>query len=307
MYNRILTYIVVYVNIRKDSETKMKKMNVKEKLDNFRLSNIARKTNFKKDSYRYKKVDNNLDTQITIDKINSENMKLQAINGSMKNKIENAKMKCQLSKIDRAIDYNDTVAREEKKEIKNTLKKSKRFKRGSMLTCLISSITTCYGLYNQQDTIYVETFGFQVIALLTIGFFVNVILNELSYFKDKFYQKNLKGDKAFTVFMIAVISAYTTYSIYTNYFFWSKYFVGAGLMLISFIYDGISIVLSMLGYYYGTLRFNEKTKREINKALEIETQKEEKEETEETEEKEKEEKKDKEKDKIIELKKKKKA
>lgn len=256
-------------------------MSVIEKINNSRLKNMSRRCNFKKDSYKYKKADSNLDTQIKLDEINSENIKLNAINNSMESRIQNAKLKCQLSKIDRAIDYNNSIANSEKKEIKNTIKKSRRFKRYSLVACLISALTTCFGLYNQQDTVYIETFGFQVLAVMVIGFFVNVIMNELSNFRDKFFEKGSKGDIAFVMFAVVAVSAYTYYSIRTNFDFWSKYFSGAGLVLFSFIFDAVSIIYSILAYVNGTLRYNDNYKNEINKVLETETtetQKEEKEE-----------------------------
>lgn len=259
----------------------MKKMNVIERINNSRLNNLSRKTNFKKDSYKFKKQDSNLDTQIAIDKINSENIKLQAVHNSMQNKIDNARMKCKLSQIDRAIDFNKSIAKSEKKEIKNTIKKGKRFKRFSSAACLISALTTCFGLYNQQSTVYIETFGFQVIAVLVIGFFVNVIMNELNNFRDKFFEKNSIADISFILFTIASVSSYTYYSIDTNFDFWSKYFSGAGLILFSLMFDAVSIIFSILGYINSSLRYNAKYKNEINKVFENETpetQKEEKEE-----------------------------
>ena len=271
----------------------LKKLNIFEKINNSRLKNMSRRCNFKKDSYKYKKADSNLETQIAIDEINSENLKLKAVNNSMQNKIDNAKMKCQLSRIDRAIDYNNTVASNEKKEIKNTLKKGKKFKRYSLVACLVSALTTCVGLYNQQDTVYIETFGFQVIAVLVIGFFVNVIMNELNNFRDKFFEKGSKSDLAFMMFAVIAISSYTYYSINTNFDFWKKYFTGAGLTLFSFMFDAVSIIYSILGYINSSLRYNKKYRNEINKVLETETPEEQKEESKD--------------DKIIELKKKKNA
>lgn len=246
---------------------KIKKINLLDNINKLRLNSMFRKCNFKKDSYKYKKADSSLDTQIAIDKINSENLKLQAVNNSMQNKIDNARMKCRLSQIERAIDFNNSIADNEKKEIKNTIKKSKKFKRCSFWSGVISALTTCFGLYNQSETVYVETFAFQVIAILAACFFVNIVMNEGMNFKDKFFNST-KSDVVVLIFILIITAAYSTYSIYTNFDFWKRYFNGPGLLLFSVIFDGISILMSILYNIYGSLRYNDEYKNEINKVLE---------------------------------------
>lgn len=243
-------------------------MNIYDKLGNLKLNNMSRKINLKKDIYKYRKAEDNLNTQISIDKIDNENKKLQHLKSNIKNKIENAKTKLTLSKTNRVIEFYNALSENEKKEIRNILKVAKKLSVCSLISGVISSLTTCFGIYNQSNTIYIENFLFECIAIILISVFVNLLLNNIVNFYEKFYEKGDNVLKGVLVTLLIIISGYTIYSIFTNYYFWKTHFKGAALILFSCIYDLISIVFAIMANIFRSLKFNKKYLDTINKVFE---------------------------------------
>ena len=155
-------------NEKKDNitTTKKNKKNIFEKINEFKLNNLGRGIDFKKKKYQYERANKNLDTQIEIDDIENESSKLKALKENAKRKIDNAKIDVKLSKLTRAIKFNEEIGNNDKIEIEETKKESNKFKKGSLAAGSISALTTIIGIYNQSDRIYVETFLFQAVALI---------------------------------------------------------------------------------------------------------------------------------------------
>lgn len=257
-------------NEKKDNitTTKKNKKNIFEKINEFKLNNLGRGIDFKKKKYQYERANKNLDTQIEIDDIENESSKLKALKENAKRKIDNAKIDVKLSKLTRAIKFNEEIGNNDKIEIEETKKESNKFKKGSLAAGSISALTTIIGIYNQSDRIYVETFLFQAVALIFACILTSYLLNSITKFYNKFYEKKKLLDNILLIAMLIEIVGYTSYSIFTNFDFWNKYFKGIALLLFSAIYDLISVCMALLSYKYNSLDYNKNHKKEINMPFE---------------------------------------
>ena len=252
---------------------RIKKFNLLDNINNLRLRRMGRKTDFKKDSYKFRKVDDNLSTQIEIDTINNENSKLKALFNNIKNKMENAKINIDLAKINRAIEFNKKIAENDTKEIKYTKKLAKKSKRHSLIASLISAFTTLIAVYNEYDTVYLETFALQTVAILEVCYLVNNQIINITKFYDKFFNRNNIVDKIIMSIKLMIIPVYTGYSIFTNFQFWEKYFDGIALVMFSLIFDMLSIENALEYNKYNALDYNEKYRKQINGEFEEEENK----------------------------------
>lgn len=192
---------------------------------------------------------------------------MKALKDNAKNKIENSLLNAKLSKLNRAIKYNNALADNEEKEIDNTKKEGKVLRRYSLIASIISALTTCFSLLNDGEKIYLEIFIFNCLAILCACFIANKLVNIIvKYMRDFFDKKNKIN--IFTISMsLMIIIGYNIYSISTNLTFWSRYFTGAAVIMFSYIYDFSSIVFSLKSYDFLSLNFNDKKEEKINEPL----------------------------------------
>ena len=242
-----------------------KNENLLNKIDLFKIKNKKRKNALNKELYVSNKEKKSLDTQIQLDEIEFEGDKITALNSFTSKKAQNAKLNARLAKLDRAVEFQNTVNQNDLVEIKRTKKRAKMFKRGSLVTALISALTTCIGVGISASGVWL----FQCVAIITACVYVNKQINTLVSFKDKFFN-NTKFDKFLLLKKLLIIGAYTIYSICTNFDFWKNYFSGAGLIMFAFIFDMLSLEFAFESEKYSNLEYNDDYIEKINKILDDE-------------------------------------
>lgn len=243
--------------IKKDNSL-LNKLDIKE------INNKKRKTEKAKELYKANKEKSNLNTQIEIDKISSESMKLDAMNNIASKKIKNARTENQLSQLDRAINFNKKINENQMLEIKRTIKRGKRFKRISVVASVISAGTTCLGIYGSMVSwMYFICCTFIVFAAIAINMSINSTVEYVKkFFKGKF-------DFGFVTFKALMVVGYTSYSIATNFDFWNRYLSsGISVLMFALIFDGIAIEKSIEGEKLINLEYNDEYKSEINEIME---------------------------------------
>ena len=247
------------------SNAGLKKENEKEILNSFdkkQIQNEKRKNKKSLEMYKLSKEKNNLNTQIEIDKIKNEGEKLDAINSVASKRIQNVKTETQISKLNRLIGFNKSINEHQEKEIKNTLKKGKRFKRCSMIASVISAITTCLGIKNSMSP---EMWLIASGLIIIIAVMINMLINSTANLIKKFV--NGKADIAMVIVKVSAIFGYTIYSVLTNFKFWNQYMDITSTFLFSIIYDALAIIMSVESDKYLNLAFNDKYKEEIENVV----------------------------------------
>ena len=247
------------------SDTKLKKENEKEILNSFdkkQIQNEKRKNKKSFEMYKLSKEKNNLNTQIEIDKIKNEGEKLDAINSVASKRIQNVKTETKIAKLNRLIGFNKSINEHQEKEIKNTLKKGKRFKRCSMIASVISAVTTCLGIKNSMSP---EMWLIASCLIIIIAVMINMLINSTANLIKKFI--NGKTDIVMVIVKILVILGYTVYSVLTNFRFWHQYMDNTSTFLFSIIYDALAIIMSVESDKYLNLAFNDKYKEEIESVI----------------------------------------
>ena len=239
--------------------------NLLNKIDLFKIKSKKRKNALNKELYVSDKEKKSLDTQIELDEIQFEGDKIDALNSFTTKKAKNAKLNARLAKLDRAVEFQNTVNENDLVEIKKTKKRARVFKRGSLMTALISAITTCIGIGISASGVWI----FQCIAIVGACVFVNKQINTLVSFKDKFFNKS-RFDWFLLTKKMLIIIAYTAFSVYTNFDFWKQYFQGAGLVMFSFIFDMLSLEFAFESEKYQNLEYNDEYLEKINKVLDDE-------------------------------------
>lgn len=223
------------------------------------IKNQKRSTELKQELYKSKKQKNALKKAIEIDKIMDEGDKLDQINRIAPKKIKNARTQNQLSRLQRAIDFNNEVNDNQKKEIARTLKRGSKFKFVSMIASIASSITTCLGIKGEMAD-WMWLICSCIIIFCAIA--VNLNINSTIDFIKKFF--NGMADGCLFSFKLILIVSYTTYSIVTNFTFWSFYMSGISVVMFSVIFDIIAVEMSLEGEKMKNLEYNNKFKDEIN-------------------------------------------
>lgn len=247
------------------SNAGLKKENEKEilnSLDKKIIQNEKRKNKKSFEMYKLSKEKNNLNTQIEIDKIKNEGEKLDAINSVASKRIQNVKTETKIAKLNRLIGFNKSINEHQEKEIKNTLKKGKRFKRCSMIASVISAVTTCLGIKNLMIP---EMWLIASSLIIIIAIMINMLINSTANLIKKFV--NGKADIAMVLTKVSVIFGYTIYSVLTNFKFWNQYMDRTSTFLFSIIYDALAIIMSVESDKYLNLAFNDKYKDEIENVI----------------------------------------
>ena len=237
------------------------------RFDIFKIRNRNRKNELSKELYKSEKEHSQLNTQIELDKIGFESDKIDALNQFASKKVTNAKMNAKLAKLDRAIEFQNTLNQNDLVEIKNTKKRAKKFKRGSLITGIVSAITTCIGIGVTASGVWL----FQCVAIIVACVYVNREINTLVSFKDRFFN-GTRFDKLLLAGKSLIICSYTSYSIATNFSFWKNYFNGIGLVMFSVIFDLLSLMFAFENNKYENLEYSESYLEKINSVFdEVET------------------------------------
>ena len=220
--------------------------------------------------YAVDKESKKLDNKIYLDDLKNEGERLDAECSVTEQRIRNAKNTAKLGKLDRAIEFNETITSNQKRDISDIQDRAVKFSKSSSSLGIISGLTTCVslGLWLWSKKLVMAIFVietiFITIAVLFAAKKVNDQVKTLSSFCSKFNQKKDKRKNIILIGKIISILCYTSFSIWTNVTFWNQFFDPFGTYLFSFIFDFLSILLAVEADVYSDLEFNDKYVNEIN-------------------------------------------